>query len=257
MPNPVNLSLNLLKTATGAGTPSLVACNGGSGANIKISDFAVQSVGTPTISNATLAFGEVATMTLGFGGEGSRFSRIKTNTSNFTWTAANELTPITNSGHTRTWRNDYNPGGQSCSSQVSRSLTVKFNDGGFNSAATGNYNATLTVPVTLRSPPRPVINVVLLTSPPRPCVGGSFPTWQCVGGKIRINVDMGTYGGVSATSATIYRNNTVHTTITSNQDVEIGGLTAGTTHSIHVVNNYGCRDTNNLTSVTIPAYVYP
>jgi len=257
MPNPVNLSLNLLKTATGAATRSLAACNGGSAANIKMSDFTIQSVGNLTISNENPAYGEVVTATLAFGGEGARFNRIKTYTNNYTWTAPAEFTAISDSGYTRSWRNDYNPQGQACSSQASRAVTVKFNDGGYNSAATGNFNTTLTKAVTLKTPPRPVINVVLLTSPPRPCVGGAFPTWYCVGGKIKINVDMGSYGGVVATSATIYRNGAVHSTITSNRDVEIGGLTAGTSHNIHVVNNFGCRDANNLATVTVPAYIYP
>lgn len=257
MPNPVNLSLNLLKTATGASTASLAACNGGSAANIKISDFTVQSIGNPTVTNENPVYGETITAALEFGGEGSRFSRIKTNTNNFTWTGPAEFTAINNGGYIRSWRNDYNPQGQACSSQTSRAITVKFNDGGFNSAATGNYNTTLTKSITLKSPPRPVVNVVLLTSPPRPCVGGAFPTWYCVGGKIKIHVDMGSYGGVNASSATIYRNGAVHSTITSNQDVEIGGLTAGTSHNIYVVNNFGCRDTNNLATVTVPAYIYP
>lgn len=78
------LSLNNLATATGQGTKSMSAAAGTSASPLKFSEFAIDSVGT--VGGFTYVVentGEV--YTLGFNGGGSRFSRISSVSTNYTW----------------------------------------------------------------------------------------------------------------------------------------------------------------------------
>lgn len=89
------LSLNNLRTATGAGAASISSAMGSTpsaGSNISFSSFAIDSVGS--ISGYTyLPENNSDTYTLGFGGEGANFiTRIKTVSSNFTWSVPSGTT---------------------------------------------------------------------------------------------------------------------------------------------------------------------
>tara|TARA_B110000977_G_scaffold3796_1_gene5216 strand:+ start:3765 stop:5030 length:1266 start_codon:yes stop_codon:yes gene_type:complete len=89
------LSLNNLKTATGAGAASISSAMGSTpsaGANISFSSFAIDTVGS--ISGYTyLPENNSDTYTLGFTGEGANFTtRIKTVSTNFTWSVASGTT---------------------------------------------------------------------------------------------------------------------------------------------------------------------
>jgi len=259
---PSNLSLQKLRTATSAVRPSLESCNGGPASDIRMSDFLVSAIGEASTTTSSPPHGSTFSVSLQFSGEGRRFDRIKSNPNNYTWTWHTNFTPIAGSSHNRSFRNDFNPGGQNCSTSTSGSVTVKFYDGGFlNGQVTGNYNSTRTINFTIPGPPRPVVNVVLLTAPPPPCVGGywsqsAFRWLDCKGGSIKVNVDMGSYGGTAATSATIYRNGALDRSINANGDYTINGLAGASTHSLYVVNNFGCRDSNNHTNINIPQYYY-
>lgn len=89
------LSLNGLATATGQSTKSISAAKGGSpsaGDNISFSSFAIDSVGSIS-GYSYLPENNSDTYTLGFGGEESNFtSRVKTNSSNFTWSVPSGTT---------------------------------------------------------------------------------------------------------------------------------------------------------------------
>lgn len=259
---PSDLSLQKLRTATSASTASLASCNGGQASDVRMSDFLVGAVGEASVSTVSPPHGSTFTVSLQFSGEGRRFDRIKSNPNNWTWTWAPQFTPISGNSHTRAFRNDFNPGGQSCSTSTTGTVTVRFYDGGFLQGQTsGNYNVTRTVNFTIPGPPRPVVNLIQAVAPQKPCDGGywSQPAFQwlgCKGGKIVINVDMGSYGGTAATSATIYRNGALDRSINANGDYTISDLIGASTHSVYVVNNFGCRDANNLNSITIPQYYY-
>ena len=104
------LSLNGLKTATGAGAASISSAYGSTpaaGSNISFSSFAIDSVGSIS-GYAYLPENNSDTYTLSFGGAGTQFNnRIRTNSSNFTWSVpagstisvgANDYTATVSSG---------------------------------------------------------------------------------------------------------------------------------------------------------------
>ena len=81
-----SISLNALKSATGAVNASLYECNGSTGTNIKMSEFTASAVSSLTGTNPIDA-NSSATYTLNFSGAGSKFNtRIRTRYQNFTWT---------------------------------------------------------------------------------------------------------------------------------------------------------------------------
>ena len=89
------LSLNNLKTATGASAASVSACAGGSpsaGDNISLGSFSLDSV--VGISGFTyLPENNADTYTVTFSGAGTYFnSRVRTNSSNFTWSVPSGTT---------------------------------------------------------------------------------------------------------------------------------------------------------------------
>ena len=137
------LSLNALKTATGATNAKMSEASGGNTTSaIQMSSFAIDSVGD--ISGYTyLPENNSDTYTLGFGGAGSRFEQyIRTNAANFTWSVPAGTTITKEDG-------DYNitvtSGEQNDDASqtvrdntASNTLRVVFADG-FNDHAT-NYN---------------------------------------------------------------------------------------------------------------------
>ena len=117
------LSLNGLAVATGQSTKSISAAKGGSpsaGDNISFSSFAIDSVGSIS-GYSYLPENNSDTYTLGFGGEGSNFtSRVKTNSSNFTWSVPSGTTITKENG-------DYNITVSSGQQNADGSQTVRDN----------------------------------------------------------------------------------------------------------------------------------
>jgi len=248
-----NLSINALAGATGASPKSLLTAAGGSGSNITVTSFTITGVTTPTTNTNAYAYGASVTITTNFTSAGSRFlSRIGSRSQNFTWPASiSGLTLSTNSGYTRTYTNTYNPGGTSCSSAVSRTASITFNDG-FNTPAS-NYNVSLTTAsFTLYSPPKPSVTGYSSTPPPRACNPGGGCGNKCYGADFSISASFGSYAGVNGSSLTYYINGTpYHTGGTNWTSARV--FCGNTNHSLFVQNNFGCN--SDTTTITSAAYV--
>ena len=140
------LSLNGLKTATGAGAASISSAMGSTpaaGSNISFSSFAIDSVGS--ISGYTyLPENNSDTYELLFGGEGANFiTKVKTVASNFTWSVPTGTTITSQNGDfdiTVTSGQQNADGSQTVrDNTVCNTLRVVFADG-YNQHAT-NYGA--------------------------------------------------------------------------------------------------------------------
>jgi len=146
-----NLSLGALGKAVGANanatTETKLAADGaGSATNSKMSEFAIDSVTGPIISDTTPNDNSSYTITINFGSAGSKFiSRVATNADNCTWVE-------TGNGYYFTLQtsHDYTAGCtmHDVSSAVACSITAKFTDG-FNINAT-NYNTAIAETFTIQ-----------------------------------------------------------------------------------------------------------
>lgn len=251
-----NLSLNALAAATGQATKSLGNAAGSTASPINFSQFTITSVTTPTANAATYAYNASVTVTSNFTGAGSRFlSRIGSRAANFTWSTPANMTLTTNNGYNRVYTNAYNPGGTSCSSSTSRTVTITFMDS-FNSVAT-NYNVALTTTsFTLYSPPKPSVTGAGLDRPFNPCnSGGGCGSTLCYGASIRLNGNAGSYAGVLGSSITYYVGGSALTTVAGNTSTydtprQYCGNTA---YNCYVVNDFSCQ--SDTISVTTLAYI--
>jgi hypothetical protein len=146
-----NLSEAVNRAASGERKLSLISGESGSGANVSLSSFAIDSVSGVT-GFSYVAESTSETYTLTFTGEGSRFGKLSSNPSNFTWikTAADGASPITivtleaSPDYTAVYsfgaKNPQSPGAQTTlAAQEEAKLKGKFYDIGFNSHAT-NYD---------------------------------------------------------------------------------------------------------------------
>jgi hypothetical protein len=165
------------------------------------------------------------------------------------------MTLNTNNGYNRVYTNNYNPGGTSCSSSTSRTVTVTFLDS-FNSNAT-NYNSALTTTsFTLYSPPKPSVTGVGLDRPLNPCnSGGGCGSVLCYGASIRLNGNAGSYNGVLGSSMTYYVGGAALTTVAGNTSTydtprQYCGNTA---YNCYVVNDFSCQ--SDTISVTTLRYI--
>jgi hypothetical protein len=140
------LSLNSLGSATDQATKSLSAAKGNSSGPIAMSSFGIDAVGT--MSGFTYLVENTGdSYTLGFTGAGSNFSRISSQSANFTWSVPSGTTiTVVNSGATSTVTavNDIGGAAQTVRSAVAsqaNTLRVNFADG-FNDHATA-YNTNI------------------------------------------------------------------------------------------------------------------
>lgn len=147
------LSSAVDRSASGERKLSLISGQSGSDANVSLSSFAIDSVSS--ISGFTyVAESTSETYTLTFTGEGTRFGKISSNPSNFTWvkTAADGASPITivtleaSPDYTAVYsfgaKNPQSPSAQTTlDAQEEAKLKCTFNDSGFNDHAT-NYFST-------------------------------------------------------------------------------------------------------------------
>lgn len=147
-----NLSLAALGAATantGANQRSLKIISGesGSGDNVSLSSFAIDSVGS--IGGFTyVAESTSETYTLGFGGAGGRFFRISNLAQNFSWSNSGNITITAGPYSLATFsfgaKNPQAPGAQTTlAAQESATISVSFSDAGFNAHADG-YATTRT-----------------------------------------------------------------------------------------------------------------
>jgi hypothetical protein len=140
------LSLNGLAAATGQGVKSLSAAKGNTTGPIAMSSFGIDEVGTLT-GFTYIVENTGDTYTLAFTGAGANFSRISTQSANFTWSVPVGTTiGVVNSGaaSTVTAVNDIGGAAQTVRSVVgnqTNTLRVNFADG-FNDHAT-NYNTNI------------------------------------------------------------------------------------------------------------------
>jgi len=88
------LSLSNLAGATGQGTKSMSAAAGSSATPIKMSEFALDSVNTEITGFTYVVESTSENYTMGYLNDGTRFNRITTTASNFTWTAV-DVSPNT------------------------------------------------------------------------------------------------------------------------------------------------------------------
>jgi len=254
MPSPGdNLSINALAAATGASPKSLGTAAGSTATPIAVSQFTITGVTTPTASVATVAYGSTVTVTSNFTGTGSRFlSRIGSRAANFTWSTPANLTLTTNNGYNRVYTNAYNPGSTSCSSPITRTVTVTLADG-FNLTAS-NYNTALTTAAfTVYSPPKPTATPSSGTVPPRPCVAGSCGA-KCSGATYTVAADAGTYNGVAGSVLNFYLGGSlIHTQAASTFSYAYTGLCGNTVYTGYVTNNFNCQ--SDSFSFTTPTYI--
>lgn len=256
-----NLRVSLLAAAAGSATRSFGSAAGTSaaGSNVTVSDFTITGINTsanqPIANAATYSFNASIVYTSQFTGAGSRhLSRIGSQSANFTWTDPANLTLITNSAYQRTYRNDYNPGGTSCSSSTTRAASVRYADG-FNTLAT-NYNVTRTgATITIYSPPKPSVSGSSPQGPFNPLNTGGGCGALGLGASIQLNGNAGSYQGVAGASLSYYINGTLQTTIAGNTSSFTSGrvFCGSTSYSCFVVNNYSCQ--SDSINVTTAGYV--
>jgi len=246
-----NLSLNQLAAATGQTVKGLSNAAGGTDPNIDISDFTITGVTTPTWNVATIAFGGNFTASGNFTGAGSRFGRISSRNENFTWgTTPANTTVVSSAGFQRTFNNAFNPGGTSCQSSATRTVTLRFNDG-FNDDAT-NYNATLTTgSIILYTPPAPTFSVTGSTKPGSPCDTGGGCGANCRGATITVSSSPGSWQGVAGGSVNYYINGGFAGS-NGGGAFTYTGLCGNTSYSLYVQNSYSCN--SGTVSVTTPSY---
>ena len=241
-----SLQLSKLALATGV-SPASMSLAIGTASQASFSDFEASSVSSLTLDNPSPGYGINFTATLNFAGEGSKFSRIKTRTANYTWGGVANTTIISNNASNIVYRNDYNPAGTNCSTNVSVSLAAKFYDQGFNYNA-GGYNTNFNNSVTLYSPPKPTIIVTNIT---RPTTCSSPPNCNVT---ITVQANPGTYQGVTGSVLTFYKNGAFDETITTSTTVSKNytGLLSNTSYTLYVINNFNCQSDSAAGATTYP-----
>lgn len=252
-----NLRLNNLAAATGQATKSLGAAAGTTtpGAIVNFSQFTITGVTTPTRNNATAAYGGTVTVTANFTGAGSRFaSRIGSRSANFTFTTPANMS-VAGSGSSRTYTNNFNPGGTGCSASTTRSVTVTFADG-FNLVAT-NYNTALTTATfTLYSPPSPSVAYSSGTKPATCTTGGGVCAGNnvsCYGATITLAGNAGSYNGAAGSSLDYYINGSLVGSRSGNTSslTTAAVYCTGTNYNTYVINDFACQSsTVNFTSIS-------
>ena len=140
------LSLAALGSATGKTGPNerslkVISGESGSGDNVSLSSFAIDSVnGISGYTYVAESTSEVYTLT--FGGEEPRFGKIKSRPQNFTWGKSSNISVETSPDYTANYsfgaKNPQAPGAQTTlEAQESATISVSFSDGGFNAHAMG------------------------------------------------------------------------------------------------------------------------
>jgi hypothetical protein len=241
-----SLQLSKLALATGV-SPASMSLAIGTTSQASFSNFEISSVSSLTVNNPSPGYGINFTATLNFTGEGAKFEKIKNRTANYTWASVGNTTIINNNASNIVYRNDYNPAGTNCSTNISVPLAAKFYDQGYNFNASG-YNTNFNSTVTLYAPPKPIITVSNIT---RPSTCSNPPNCNVT---ITVQANPGTYQGITGSVLTFYKNGSFDETITTSTTVlkNYTGLLSNTVYNLYVVNNFNCQSNSAVGATTYP-----
>lgn len=238
------LSLAALGSATGntgfqQNSLKIISGQSGSGDNVSISSFAIDSVGT--ISGYTyVAESTSEVYTLTFGGEGSRFGKIKVRPQNYVWgKSANislEASPDDTANYSFGAKNPQSPGAQTTlEAQESATVTVSFSDGGFNGHATG-YATTRTKTIyVVDSYDGNTVDLCLTLDTPIQLADGTYIN----AGDLEEGMElMGSkFDGLESFEDTDYINWTTNILLPHEEKVKVLGLVYGFAERLYVFND--------------------